>query len=63
MIFRIYVTDALQAISENLAKIKGGKTLNKRYYELINSEKKEKMNGEEIVANVIKNAGLEVIIK
>lgn len=59
--FRIYVTDALQVIAENTAKINGGKTLKKRYYDLLHPQPVDNRSGEEIALDVIKKLGLEVI--
>ncbi len=42
--FRIYLTDALQAIAENTQRFAGGMKMNKRYYDIINikPQKQEK---------------------
>ena len=62
MAYRVYITDALKIISENSAKFAGGSMISARFYDIINEQNKhdEKKTGEEIVADIITRAGLEV---
>lgn len=58
--YRIYVTDALKVIGENTAKFASGTYLTKRYADVISAKKLDTRTGEEIVADIIKKAGLVV---
>lgn len=60
-VFRMYVSDCLRIITENTAKFAGGSFMKMRYSELIDSKPKPQKSAEEIIAEVTKNAGLEVI--
>lgn len=57
-LYRMYVTDALKAITENTQNFAGGVTLNKRYIDLITRDKepedaeKEGMEANEIVDRI-----------
>ena len=59
--YRIYVTDCLRIISENTAKICGGSYITAKFADIINPKPFYKRNGEEIAADIIKRAGIEVI--
>lgn len=62
--YRVYVTDALKLIAENTAKSAGGSYLNRRYIDIIGGKTQGtdgSKSAEEIVDEVVKNAGLEVI--
>ncbi|MBR0340744.1 MAG: hypothetical protein IJH64_00565 [Oscillospiraceae bacterium] len=60
--YRAYVTDALKIIAENTAKYAGGSTLTKRYIEIADDSKpKPQKTAEQIIEEVTKKAGLEVI--
>ena len=61
-LFKIYLTDCLQGIVNNTQKFAGGVSIEKRYYDLIN-RKTDNRTGEEIAAEVIKEAGLKVVNK
>jgi hypothetical protein len=61
-IYRIYLTDALKIIGENTAKFAGGSMISKRFCDIISNQKPEpEKTPEQILDDVIKNAGLEVI--
>ena len=62
-IYRIYITDSLQAIAGNTQKYAGGTSLKKRYADIITPKKQDKRTGAEIAADVIKRAGLKVVSK
>lgn len=60
--YRIYVSDGLKAISENLSRVGGGSYLIARYADLIDdSKQKDTRTGDEVAADVIKAAGLKLI--
>lgn len=62
LLYRIYMTDAVKIIAENAAHFAGGSTLAKRYYDMLGEEKpKPEKTAEQIIDEVTKNAGLEVI--
>ena len=54
--YRVYVTDCLKLIAENTGNI----SLKLRYYDIINPKKADNRTGDEIVADIIKRAGLVV---
>lgn len=60
-VYRVYVTDTLRIISENTAKYAGGSYATKRYAEIINPPKQSNLTAEQIIEQVAKNAGIEVI--
>lgn len=59
--YRIYVTDCLRMATENTAKMSKGAYTSARFYDIINPKPVEKRTGEEIAADIIKRAGIEVI--
>ena len=61
--YRIYVTDCLRIISENTAKTKtgGGSYITAKLADIINPKPVDNRAGEEIAADIIKRAGIEVI--
>lgn len=60
--YKIYVTDALKAIAGNTAKFAGGVSFQNRYYDIMEKKVvKDTRSADEIVNDVLKNAGLEVI--
>ena len=54
--YRVYVTDCLKLITENTGNI----SLKSRYYDIIHPKKVDARTGDEIVADIIKRAGLVV---
>ena len=58
--YRIYVTDCLRMVTENTAKLSQGAYTAARFYDIINPKPKDERSGEEIVAEIINKAGLEV---
>ena len=54
--YRIYVTDNLRIIGKNT-----GTYMDKRYYDMVNPKIQDNRTGEEIVADVLSRAGIEVI--
>ena len=54
--YRVYVTDCLKLIAENSGNI----SLKLRYYDIIHPKKTDTRTGDEIVADIIKRAGLVV---
>ena len=59
--YRIYVSDCLRIISENTAKIVGGSYITAKFADIINPKPVDNRTGEEIAADIIKRAGIEVI--
>ena len=59
--YRIYVTDCLRIMAENMAKYSGGTYLTKRYADVVKRRPSDNRTGEEIAAEVIEKAGLVVI--
>ena len=58
---RIYVSDCLRIISENTAKICGGSYITAKLADIINPKPVDDRTGEEIAADIINRAGIEVI--
>ena len=59
--YRIYVTDCLRIISENTSKMGGGSYITAKFADIINPKPVDDRTGEEIAADIIKRAGIEVI--
>ena len=59
--YRIYVSDCLRIISENTAKIGGGSYITAKFSDIINPKPVDNRAGEEIAADIINRAGIEVI--
>ena len=59
--YRIYVSDCLRIISENTAKMCGGSYITAKFADIINQKPVDNRTGEEISADIIKRAGIEVI--
>lgn len=59
--YRIYVTDCLRIIGENAAKMCGGAYVTAKFADIINPKPADNRTGEEIAADIIKRAGIEVI--
>ena len=62
MAYRIYVAECLRVMTENTAKQSGGSYIDKPFADLIgNNKPKDERTAEEIIADVTKRAGLEVV--
>ena len=59
--YRIYVTDCLRMATENTAKMSGGSYISAKLADIINPKPVDNRNGEEIAADIIKRAGIEVV--
>ena len=59
--YRIYVADCLRIISENTAKMVDGSYITAKFADIINPKPVDNRTGEEIAADIIKLAGIEVI--
>ena len=59
--YRIYVTDCLRMATENTAKMSQGAYTAARFYDIINPKPVDNRRGNEIAADIIKRAGIEVI--
>lgn len=60
MQYKVYLTDALKLINDNLVKLVGGDVMRERYYDAIKEDKGPQKTGDEIARDVIKRAGLKV---
>ena len=58
---KIYYAQCLRIITENTAKIGGGSYITVKFYDIINPKPVDNRSGEEIAADIIKRAGIEVI--
>lgn len=56
----VYITDCLQAITENTAA-QGGKVMQKRWKDVVDPAPVETRSGEDMAADVIRRAGLKVV--
>lgn len=61
MAYRIYAGEALRMISESTARFGGGEYVTKRFVDVIHPVKKDERTAEEIIADTINGAGIEVI--
>ena len=59
--YRIYVSDCLRIISENTAKMGGGSYITAKLADILNPKPVDNRTGEEIAADIIRRAGIEVI--
>ena len=59
--YRIYVSECLRMISENAASGGGRSYMVVKFEDVINPKQVENRTGEEIAADIIKRAGIEVI--
>ena len=57
---KIYYAECLRIISENTAKICGGPYMKVKFADIINPNPVDNRTGEEIAADIIKRAGIEV---
>ncbi len=60
--YRIYVTEALRMTAENTAKFSGGIYPSLSYLDCIRQKEEDTRTGAEIAADIIKMAGIEVIV-
>lgn len=59
--YRIYVTNCLRIISENTARMSNGSYVTAKFSDIINPKPVDNRTGEEIAADIIKRAGIEVV--
>jgi len=59
--WRAYAGECLRLMTENTAKMGGGSYIQAKWADIINPKPTDNRTGEEIVADVIKNAGLTLI--
>lgn len=59
--YRIYVTDCLRILTENTANMCEGSYISERYADIVNPKAVDNRSGEEVVADIIQRAGIEVI--
>lgn len=63
-LYKVYITDSLQLISENTAVFVKGKAISKRFYDIAYKDAENKQpekSADEILNEVTKNTGLVVI--
>ncbi len=58
--YKVYVSDTLKLINDNLAKAVGGNVIKARYAELLDKKKEDTRTGDEVARDVIKRAGLKL---
>ena len=58
---KIYFAECLRIITENTAKMGGGSYITAKLSDIINPKPVDNRAGEEIAADIIKRAGIEVI--
>lgn len=56
-----YIANGLKMLTENTAKIVGGSYLAISYTDIIHPKPKDERTGDEIVADVIRGAGLKIV--
>ena len=59
--YRIYIGDCLRIIGENTANMGSGHYIIDKISDIINPKPVDNRTGEEIAADIIKQAGIEVI--
>lgn len=61
-LYRVYITDTLKCLNDNVAKVVGGSALKARYYDLLEEGNKKEIEktGDEIALEIIRKAGLKV---
>ena len=59
--YRFYVSECLRIIGENTAKVGGGSYMTAKFEEIISPKPADNRTGEEIAADIINMAGIEVI--
>ena len=62
-VLRVYVTDALKAISESVSGYLGGPYMQERYHDLLNGTTQEDLDADEIILDIIERAELKVGIE
>ena len=58
--YRIYVSDSIRILTENTAKLVSGNYVTIRFVDMIKQKNSENKTGEEIFAEVVGKAGIEV---
>lgn len=58
--YRIYVTDALRLVAENTAKFVGGRSIERRYIDVVEPKKQDNRTCEEITADIVARCGLTI---
>lgn len=60
MVYRVYVSECLRILTQNTAQ-NGGQYVSEKVINIIHKKPVDNRTGKEIVADVIKNAGIEVV--
>ena len=58
--YKIYITDSIQGIAQGVAH---AKYYQKRYVNILKPQPQDNRSGDEIAADIIKNAGLKIKVK
>lgn len=58
---KFYLAECLRVITENTAKISGGSYITAKLSDIVNPKPVDNRTGEEIAADIIKQAGIEVV--
>ena len=56
-----YIANGIKMLTENTAKIVGGSYLAVSYTDIVHPKPKDERTGDEIVADVIRDAGLKIV--
>ena len=59
--YRIYIADCLRMVTENTAKAVCGSYISAKFADIINPKPVDDRAGEEIAADIIKRAGIQVL--
>jgi len=62
--YRVYITDALKTITENTAKIAGGSSMKRRWFDIVNPKNEEPMQPKDVcdfVQSALYKAKIEVV--
>ena len=59
--YQTYVSECFRVITENTAKMSGGSYISASFVDILNPKPVDNRTGEEIVAEIIQKAGLEVV--
>lgn len=60
-IFMNYIANGIQMVSENTARMCGGRYLTASYNDIINPKPVDDRTGDEIVEDIVRKAGLKIV--
>lgn len=61
--YKVYTAECLRMLTENTAKLSNGRYVTKSFSEIIQVKPVDKRTGDEIAMDVIKKAGLKVVVE